>query len=173
MLGNMQIGRRISHRLDAYTLTAILAAALDAWTTGYFLVHRLGVETNPILAPLVRHSLVWIPIVLLSRPLLIPLLPDVCRQAFAVFYITTGTLFAINNASGILAGSYFLVEVFSFESVIIAGLMFGVITFAGYLLVRKGQPTAARAVAQALVWIAIFAAFDGIFALIGHSLRAA
>src|SRR5689334_16248839 len=89
----------------------------DTWTTWVVVSRHYGVELNPVLAPLIRHSLVWIPIVLLSLPLLVPLLPEICRFVFGVYFGVAGLLFGANNLGGILYGRYFLVDMFGFPAV--------------------------------------------------------
>jgi hypothetical protein len=159
----MRLTRSVSCQLDALTFAAIVAASLDTWTTYYFIAHRLGIEKNANLALLAEHSLLWIPIVILSPPLLIPILPEVCRQSFAAFYLTLGLLFGLNNLAGIYAGRYILVDVFSFESVVISALFAGAAMLVYQLATNPIQRSLARSAAILAAWIAVFVSLDFVF----------
>jgi hypothetical protein len=163
----------ISYRLDALTFAAIAAAALDAWTTYYFLAHNLGVEKNAVLALLAQHSLAWVPVFIMSRPLFIPFLPEVCRQTFAVFFLTVGLLFGLNNLGGIFAGSYFIVDIFSFASVIISGLFFGALTFVFQLVTNATGRSLPGSIAIVVAWIGVFISFDFAFRVLAQFLTSA
>lgn len=152
------------YRLDALTGAMLAATALDAWTTYYFLSHGLGVEMNPVLAPLVQQSLVWVPVYLLTPTLLVPAMPEVCRQSFAVFYLAIGLLFSINNLGGIYAGSFALVDSVGFQAIRGFGLFLGALAFIGLLdFANAAKPSALRCTAIALVWIPVFGAIEGLF----------
>ena len=168
----MRLISMVSYRLDALTIAAIAAASLDAWTTYYFISHSLGVETNPILAPLAPHSLIWIPIFLLAKPLLIPAMPDVCRQSFATGFLAGGLIFGMNNLCGIYAGKYILVDRFGFPAITAVCMVLGTIAF-GYQLVAKntGRAWVLRSLAIAIGWIALFAIVDATFYFVAQSLR--
>jgi hypothetical protein len=155
-----------SYRLDALTIAAIAAAAFDAWTTYYFMAYDLGLEANPILASLARHSLIWIPVYLMAQPLLIPAMPDICRQSFAIGVLTASLLCGINNLCGIYAGKYILVDLLGFPAIVAASVLLGLLTFVYQLLSKEaGRKLALRSVAIAVLWIVIFVAVDGTFYL--------
>ena len=102
---------------------------LDAWTTWFIVSRHIGFETNPILAPLVRHSLIWIPVYLLLRPSLVPFFPDVCRFSFSIYFAFAGVVFGLNNLAGIFYGRYFLIDAIGFPflqgiCIIIGGTVF-------------------------------------------------
>ena len=144
----------------------LAATALDVWTTYYVLSHGLGVEMNPVLGPLVQRSLIWVPVYLLTNPLLIPAMPDVCRQSFAVFYLAIGLLFSINNLCGIYAGNSVLVDCVGFQAVRGLALLLGALTFA----VRLANPSAAklsavRSTVILLGWIAVLSVIEWLFYL--------
>ena len=105
------------YRLDFFTVTAICASVLDALTTFCFIVTGTGSEMNTALSPLIEHSLAWIFIYILSRPLIIPLLPDLSRLVFAVYFLTVCLVFAINNFWGIVNGDYFATRILGFHGV--------------------------------------------------------
>ena len=86
------------------------AALLDTVTTWFVLSHRLGSEGNHIAAVLFRHSAFWIPVFLLIRPSLVPLLPEIPRRTFAVFFLTLQLLAGLNNLGGILFHRYLIAE---------------------------------------------------------------
>lgn len=162
---------KVSYRLDALTIAAIAAAALDAWTTYYFIAHGLGSEANPILAPLARHSLVWIPIYLLAQPLLIPVMPDVCRQSFATGVLAAGLICGINNLCGIYGGRYILVDVVGFPAIVAITVLLGVLVFAYQLLSKEaGRELVLRSLAIAVCWIVILVAVDAAFYLVANLL---
>jgi hypothetical protein len=161
----------ISYRLDSLTIGTIAVAALDAWTTYYFITHGLGVEKNAILASLAQHSLLWIPVHTLMRALLVPMMPDVCRQTFASSLLTAHSLLAGNNLSGISIGRFILVDTIGFAAVVGISASVGVITFI-YQLATKHSSCASVAYSTALVmvWLIILSAVEGVFYLIGRSL---
>jgi len=162
----------VSYRLDALSLAAIAAATLDTCTTYYFLAHDLGVETNPILAPLARHSFLWIPIYLLAKPLLIPAMPDACRSAFAVGYLASGLLLGLKNLGGIYFGKFFLIDYLGFTATVIACAGLGVGAFLFPLIQRNaGRASSIQSVAIALGWTAAFIAVDAAFYLCSILLR--
>ena len=155
-----------SYRLDALTIAAIAAAALDAWTTYYFMAYDLGFEANPILASLSRHSLIWIPVYLMAQPLLIPAMPDICRQSFAIGVLTASLLCGINNLCGIYASKYILVDLFGFPAIVAVSVLLGLLAFVYQLLSTKAdRKLALRSVAMAVLWIVIFVAVDATFYL--------
>jgi hypothetical protein len=117
------------YHLDPLVLVMFAAVILDTCTTWFFVSHHCGVEKNPTLAPLVRHSLIWIPIYLLCRPLMVPFIPDTCRFAFSIYFGLQGLLFGLNNLSGILCGRYFLVDQVGSPAVHGACLLFSITVF--------------------------------------------
>jgi hypothetical protein len=157
---------KVSYRLDALTIAAIAAATLDAWTTYYFIAHGLGTEANPVLATLARHSLIWIPIYLLAQPILIPAMPDVCRQPFATGFLAAGLLCGINNLFGIYAGTYIVVDRLGFPAIVTICMLLGLLTFI-YQLFSKGtgRELALRSLVIAACWIIVFIALDAMFYL--------
>jgi hypothetical protein len=169
--GATRLISKVSYRLDALALAAIAAAALDAWTTYYFIAHDLGFEANPVLAPLARHSLIWIPAYILAQPLLIPMVPDVCRQSFATGFLVAGLLCGINNLCGIYAGRYILVDLFGFPVLVAVSVLAGMAAFV-YQLVSNGadRDLIRRSVAAGARWIVIFCAMDATFYLVAQLL---
>ena len=102
---------------------------LDTWTTWAFVSQNRGFEQNPILAPLTRHSPIWIPIYLLCRPLLVPFLPELCRFGFSVYFGLMSSLTGANNLAGSFYGRYFLIEVFGFQTLQGTCILFAVVVF--------------------------------------------
>jgi hypothetical protein len=153
-------------------MAAMFAAmALDAATTCFFLSRGLGVEMNPVLAPLVQQSLIWVPVYLFAQPLLVPTMPEVVRESFAAYYLAVGLLFGINNLCGMLLGTYVLVDNLGFEAVRAGGLIVAATTFAGRLAARKTTwKSAGQCIAIALLWIAVFAVIERGFSLAGRLL---
>jgi hypothetical protein len=120
---------RQAYRLDPLVIAMFAGVLLDTGTTWYFVSHHCGVEKNPTLAPLIRHSLIWIPIYLLCRPLMVPFIPDICRFAFSIYFGLQGLSFGLNNLSGILCGRYFLVDQVGSPAVHGVVLLFSIIIF--------------------------------------------
>ena len=139
---------------------------LDAWTTWVFISRHYGFELNPVLAPLIRHSLIWIPFYLLCHPLLVPLTPEFCRPAFGIYFGLAGLLSGANNAAGIFYGHYFLMEMFSFEALQGACALIALMVFVWTLWRRATTaPERKRHILTALCWIGIFALLElGFFA---------
>ena len=102
---------------------------LDAATTWVIVSRNIGFETNPNLALLIRHSLIWIPIYLLLGPLLVPLFPELCRFAFSVYFALAGLAFGTNNLAGIFYGRYFLIGAIGFPVLQGICIFFGVAVF--------------------------------------------
>ena len=124
------------YQLDFFTVTAICAAALDALTTCCFIVTGAGSEMNSTLSPLIEHSLVWIFFYILCRPLIIPLLPDLSRVVFAVFFSTVCLVFAANNFGGLFNGDYFATRIIGFEGVIALGYLMATVAYAYHCIVN-------------------------------------
>ncbi len=130
---------------------------LDLWTTWLVISGHYGIETNPVLAPLIRHSLIWIPIYLLSRPLLVPFLPEMCRIAFALYFAATGFLFGINNLAGVLSGDYFLVSIFGGPAVDSGCALLAVVFFGWRLCRHKGSLQHKKQhIRPGLLWLGAF-----------------
>jgi hypothetical protein len=139
---------------------------LDTWTTWVVVSRHYGYEMNPTLAPLIPHSLIWIPIYLLSRPLLVPLLPEICRFGFCVYFGLTGLLGGANNLAGILYGRFFLMDTFGFQMPQVAYALIAIIVFIWMLWRRVGNAQERkRQIITALRWIGIFVLIElGFFA---------
>ena len=151
------------YRLDGWAIAAISASVLDSVSIGLLLSQGTGVIRDPILGPLAARSLLWIPVYRLAVPLLIPLMPKVCRQSFAVFYLAVGLLFSINNFSGHYAGWFVFVDSFGLYVSLALCLIPATQAFGVYSM-RAGD--FARSLRTTLAWIAfafmIQAAFLGI-----------
>ncbi len=168
---DVPIAGAITYRLDLLTLSTIAATALDAWTTYYFIAHGLGVETNPILGPLAKHSLIWIPVYGSTPALLIPTMPDVCRQTFAIPYLAAGVLLGINNLCGIQLGWFALIDSLGFYNVQAALIGTGVIAFMYKLAATfTSWTSAARSTAIVVSWLAAFGAIETLFYFTGRIL---
>jgi hypothetical protein len=141
-------------------------AILDTWTTWLVVSRYFGFEMNPALAPLIRHSLIWIPVYLLCRPLLVPLLPEICRLAFGVYFGLTGLLFGANNLSGILYRRYFLMDMFGFQGPHVACVLIAITVFIWTLWRRVHNAQERKQhIITALRWIGIFVLLElGFFA---------
>lgn len=142
---------------------------LDVWTTWIFAAHHHGFEQNPVLAPLMRHSLIWIPIYLLCRPLLVPLLPELCRFAFSAYFGFDGLSAGVNNLTGILCGRYFLVDTFGFSALQCASVLIAVTVFVWGLWMRASNvQERKRHVMIASCWIGFFLLLELIFFTVGR-----
>jgi hypothetical protein len=141
-------------------------AVLDAGTTWVFVSKHYGFEQNPILAPLVRGSLIWIPIYLLCHPLLVPLVPEICGLGFAVYFSLVGLTFGANNLAGIFYGRFFLVEVVGYEALHAACALVAINVFIWTLWRRvSDSQERKRYIITALCWIGIFVLLElGLFA---------
>ena len=100
----------VAPRVDNAVVIAFLSALLDCLTTCTFLALECGVETNPTLARLVEHSLLWVPAFILIRPLLIIFAPDDVRWTFAVWAFLLHVPLGVNNLCGIIWQRYFLYD---------------------------------------------------------------
>ena len=144
---------------------------LDTWTTWVDASRHYGFEQNPTLAPLIRHSLIWIPIYLLCRPVLVPLLPEICRFGFGVYFGFAGLVFGANNLAGIFYGRYFLIEALGFPVLQATCVLFAIIVFI-WKLSRQVSNAQKRKehIITALRWIGIFVLLELGFFAAGRSL---
>lgn len=152
--------------MNAVVVGMFAGAILDAWTTWIVISRHYGFELNPILAPLIRHSLIWIPIYLLCRPLLVPLLPEICRFGFGVYFGLTGLLFGANNLTGIFYGRYFLMEAFGFPAVQGTCVLLAITVFIWRVWKHAGDARERKShILTGLCWIGIFILLElGFFA---------
>lgn len=127
------------YRVDLLMLAMFAGVMLDTCTTWVFISRHLGTEMNPVLGPLARNSLLWIPFYLLCRPVAVPLLPEHCRFAFAVYFGLQGWLSGLNNLGGIFYGNYFLVDRFGFAALEGAYVIVGIAAFIWRLWRRAGD----------------------------------
>ena len=141
---------------------------LDTLTTWVMVSQHRGFEQNPILFPLIRHSLIWIPIYLLCRPLLVPFVPELCRSAFSVYFGLDGLTGGVNNLTGILYGRYFLMDTFGFPVVQGASVTIAVAVFV-WGLCRRASSVQERKhhIIVGLCWIGIFLLLELIFFAVG------
>jgi hypothetical protein len=161
---------RLAYAVDGLVLGMLAATLLDVLTTYLDSSLKLAFEMNPVLAPLIRHSLVWIPIYLLVRPLLVPLLPEIPRRAFAFYFFANGLLFGLNNLGGILFHHYFIIHTFGFW--IPEGLcVFSAFGFFVYEVYRDPENRFVQ-IRIASGWFAIFWMIEGAFYLLGIYLKA-
>jgi hypothetical protein len=155
-----------TYKVDLVVLGMFAGVLLDTVTTWVMVFRHRGFEQNPILAPLIRHSLVWIPIYLLCRPLLVPFLPAHCRPAFGVFYGFEGLAFGVNNLAGILYHHYFLVDRSGYTDTEWACVMVAVAVFAWGLWRRAANvQERTHSIVTGLCWVGIFILLEiGFFA---------
>ncbi len=102
------------YHIDLLIVISLSAALLDIVTTYLFISRGLGFEANPVCGPLFSRSLVWIPVYLLVRPLLVPFLPEIPRRTFAGYFLSIGLVGGVNNLGGILFHKFFLVDTVGF-----------------------------------------------------------
>ncbi len=153
-------------------LAMIAATLLDVVTTWVIISNSYGFEANPVLAPLVRHSLFWIPVYLLCRPLLLPLLPCLCRFGFVTYFGISSLLFGVNNLSGILWGHYFLMDNFGLAPVEAACALMATAVFISKLWKVTPDIQGRRLnILVALFWIGIFALIELGFFAVGQLTR--
>lgn len=142
--------RLVEWRLDWTSVAAIMATLLDVVTTVTFIVKRAGYEANEVLAPLIEHSILWIPLYLLSKPSLILLMPNVSRQTVATFFITIGLLAGTNNLSGLLFGNYFIVGAIGIGGISVIGIVLAGVVFVVQL--DKNWHDRARVLRSLVIW---------------------
>lgn len=145
---------------------------LDVWTTWITVSRHHGFEMNPSLAPLIRHSLIWIPIYFLCRPLLVPLLPEMCRFGFGVYFGFAGLLFGVNNFAGIFFRRHFLVNTFGFPALQGACVVFAIVVFI-LKVWRRASSVAERKhhIEMGLRWIGVFVLLELGFFVAGRWLQ--
>lgn len=155
--------------LDRFVCFALCGATLDATTTLYFLSCRVGYEANPVLAPLVERSLLWVPVYCYSLALLTAFMTGIVRQAFAMFYGLMTLLAGLSNLSGILTGVW-LVALFRFDFPYVAGLLAGVLTFSIFCITEypriSGRYTCV--LVNAMLWAATFAFVEFAFYMVRY-----
>jgi hypothetical protein len=160
------------YRLNLLTSCMICAAGLDVCTTCIFLAYKLGTEMNLVLAPLANHSLAWVPIYLLSRPLLVPFMPEPCKTSFATLFLIAGLTFGINNLSGITTGYFAVVQTIGMEPANATAVLISIGVF--FLQLRKTLSTRRESVCSIVVfllWIGIFLLMEVAYLLIGQLLQ--
>ena len=154
----------LPYRLDRLVIAAVLASMVNAVSICIFHSHGTGVIGTPILTPLAAQSIVWIPIVCLAGPILIPSMPDVCRQTFATLFLSVGVTFSINNLSGHYLGKFIFVETYGIYPTFTFCLLPAFATL-GVTLVRARDRL--LAVGHMVAWALIIAAIYGAFFLLG------
>ena len=160
----------MSYRLDFLTVGMIAATALDAATTYYFISRGVGQELNPVLGPLTERSLIWIPIYFAIPTLLVPAMPDVCRQTFAVPHLIGGLVFGMNNLGVILSGQAPILDAIGYYNLEAAVLLIGLLTFAYQVKTRsKDWASAIKSTRTVFTWIVAIAFLEGVFYLAGHT----
>ena len=142
---------------------------LDVLTTWTMVSQHRGFEQNPVLFPLIRHSLIWIPIYLLCRPMFVPFLPALCRSAFSIYFGLDGLAGGVNNLTGILYGRYFLMDTFGFPALQATSILIAVAVFiwgiwrqASNIQERKHQ------IITGLCWVGIFLLLELVFFAAGR-----
>jgi hypothetical protein len=158
-----------AYKVDLVVLGMFTGVLLDTMTTWFMVLRHRGFEQNPILAPLIRHSLIWIPIYLMCRPLLVPFLPAQCRSSFGIFYGFEGLLFGINNLAGILYHHYFLVDRFGYSELEWTCVTIAVAVFA-WVMWRRARNARERthSIVAGLSWIGIFVLLELCFFAAGR-----
>jgi len=158
-----------AYRIDLAVIGMFAGVILDTLTTWAMVSNHRGFEQNPILVPLIRHSVIWIPIYLLCRPLLVPLLPELCRSAFSVYFGFDGLSGGVNNLTGILYGRYLLVDTFGFPALQVASVLIAITVFI-WGLWRHASNAQERKhhVITGLCWIGIFVLLELVFFAVGR-----
>ncbi len=155
----------VPYRVDWLVLAAIVVSFLDSITICVFHTSRTGVITDPILAPLANHSLAWIPVYRLAVPLLIPIMPNVCRQSFAVFYLFVGLLFGINNLSGHYLGRFVFVDSIGLYPTVGICFLFASLAFCVRLASSRNT---AQSFGNTAAWLVLAVMLQGIFFAVGR-----
>jgi hypothetical protein len=170
LLSTLKLGTFFQpYRLDWVTAGMFAAVLLDTVTSFIFVAQHRGFEQNHILASLIRHSTIWIPIYLFSQPLLVPFQPGICRFVFAFYLGLDGFLCGLNNLGGILFGHYFLVEAIGFPALQGTCVVAALAVFI-WQLTRHAPDTRSKLqhLATGLFWLGIFALLQLAFLAIGH-----
>jgi hypothetical protein len=155
-----------NYHLDWLTTGMLCGASLDTVTTWWVLSHRLGREANPVAAPLFHVSLWWIPIYLLCRPLLVPFLPKIPRDAFAVFYFLLGIGCGLNNLGGILYHNYFLVRRYGITGITAFWVIVACVFFLMAQRQCRGSQERLAQLKVGLRWVVCFLAIEAAFLLV-------
>lgn len=153
------------YRVDWMIIGMIAAALIDISTTYYIVSLNLGIEANPVLAPLLRHSLVWIPVFGLIRPLLVPLLPNIPRRAVASYLLVAHLSGGFNNLAGIFFHNFFIINTLGYWIPLLSCYLIGLLVFIHDLYrIQKGK------IIQILILlgcVVVFFVIDGLFYLLG------
>jgi hypothetical protein len=155
----------VPFRLDWLTLAAFVASLMDAVAIWIFFSNGTGMIGDRILAPLASKSPVWIPIYRLAVPMLIPVMPQTCRQSFAVFYLATGVAFSINNFSGHFLGKFVFLDSIGLLPTGAACFVFAIVAF--YLGVMHSR-NVTRSLRNTMAWTAFAALIQFAFYLVDH-----
>lgn len=144
----------------------VAAAILDTATTYYGLSRLPTTEANPVLSPLLKSSFVWLPVYCLVRPLLVPMLPDVARRTFGLFFLVAHLYGGINNSLVIFVRHFSLVDVFGYWGPLILCYV-GIAGFFAWQLVRRPKDRWFQ-FGWSAVALAAFALIEGVFYLLGR-----
>jgi hypothetical protein len=158
------IAGTVRYHLDVLTVSSLAATLLDIGTTCWFLAAKAGTEANPVLAPLAARSLLWVPVYLGGRNLLIPAMARIYREPFALGFLLSGLLCGINNLTGILAGSFFLVKAIGILALGAVAVVPALVWFAIHLARTTGKW---RALGGTVAWVGLFGLVEGAFYLLG------
>lgn len=159
----------LAYRADGMVIGMLAAAFLDISTTYYVVSLNLGIEANPVLAPLLRHSLVWIPVFGLIRPLLIPFLPKIPRRTVASYFLAAHLIGGFNNLAGILFHNFFIFNIFEYWMPLLFCCLIGFLVFMYELYqAPKGRLIHVLILFGCLVVIFVV---DGVFYLLGAYLQ--
>ena len=160
---------RLGYHVDGWVLAMFAVKLLDVVTTYLLSALRLGFEMNPVCAALMRHSLLWSPVYLMAFPLVVPLLPEIPRRAFVLYFLASGLMAGLNNLGGILFHHFFIIDTFGFwmpEGFCVAGAF----VFFVYELYRSSKNRVGPVVA-ALACLGVLLVIEGAFYLLGIYLR--
>ena len=161
---NQSTRRRPSYQLDGLVICMFGAVIFDLVTTYYGLTRLPAVEANPVLAPLLKQSFVWLAVYGFIRPMLLPFVPKEFRRIFTLFFLVAHIYGGINN-SGMLFFTYSITNHFGYW--IPAGLLgFGTLAMFVYELVRYPKNRWVM-VGWTIGILAVFLLIEGAFYLIG------
>ncbi len=129
---------KITYVIDFPVLLLFIAVFVDTLSTMFFVMLKIGTETNPILGELISISIWFIPIYLfLTNAIFVPFLLSILRRTFSYTIGLISILLGLNNFSLVIFDYAFLVDTIGFNNIIILIGLFGLTIFAYFIKKEK------------------------------------
>lgn len=128
---------RFTYTVDFPVLVLFVGVFLDIVSTMLFVALGAGREANVILGELIKVSIWFIQVYLLtSNPIYVPFLPEMLRKTIGYTFGLVHTSLALNNFSLVLFQNAFLVDTIGFNNLNLLFVVFGFSLF-GFLLWKE------------------------------------